>query len=117
MRIVISAFHLPVQGAEDQPVHHIPCFLEFSCVLNGQMAFLYDDKSHVFPEGSVCLIPPMIEHREESNENPESIWIGFIGNALDKEPFTNITFTHSETLVEESRRIWLMARRGIPELE
>lgn len=87
-------------------------FWEFSCLLNGRMALRYPNERHILQVGSVCLIPPKMKHREESSENPESIWIGFTGNALDKAPFKDITLTHSETLAEEARKLWLMAQRG-----
>jgi len=100
------------KGPRSNPdmTHHD--FWEFTCVLSGKMTFLCGDKKHVLSEGSVCLLPPLMKHREESQENPETIWIAFTGNALDKEPFTNATFAHSENLIEKSREIWLMAQKG-----
>ncbi len=100
------------KGPRTSPAMLSHDFWEFSCLLNGRMTLQHPKGNHALREGSVCLIPPKTSHREESTENPESIWIGFTGNALDKAPFKEITFTHSETLVEEARKLWLMAQKG-----
>ena len=100
------------KGPRTNPAMLSHDFWEFSCLLNGRMALRRPNGRHIFQDGSVCLIPPKTSHREESAENPETIWIGFTGNALDKTPFKEITFTHSETLAEEARKLWLIAQKG-----
>ncbi|MFA6293248.1 MAG: AraC family transcriptional regulator [Victivallales bacterium] len=106
--VFISRF----KGPRTNPAMLSHDFWEFSCLLNGRMALQHPKGNHVLREGSVCLIPPKMGHREESPENPESIWIGFTGSALDKAPFKEVTFTHSEALAEEAKKIWLTAQRG-----
>jgi YesN/AraC family two-component response regulator len=100
------------KGPRTTPSMTVHNYWEFTCVLNGRLSFLYAGEKHDFSENVVCLIPPMALHREESHENLETIWIGFKGNALDKSTFKDITFTHSETLVEEAKKIWLTAQKG-----
>lgn len=100
------------KGPRTNPAMLSHDFWEFSCLLNGRMALQHPNGRHILQDGSVCLIPPKTSHREESHENPESIWIAFTGNALDKAPFKDITFTHSEALAEEAIKIWLMAQKG-----
>jgi AraC-like DNA-binding protein len=100
------------RGPRTNPAMLSHDFWEFSCLLNGRMALRHQNGRHILQDASVCLIPPKIRHREESVENPESIWIGFTGNALDKAQFKNITFTNSETIAEEAKNIWLMSQKG-----
>jgi AraC-like DNA-binding protein len=61
----------------------------------------------------ICLIPPRARHDEVSDEDFDTIWIGFLGTRVPR--LTQPVVIRSEPLTRQIEQLWLLAqRRGEP---
>lgn len=88
-------------------------FWELTCVSRGQGAIL-TNQPHAIRRGTLFLIPPNMEHCEQSGESIDTIWIALAGSRLNGLNASTIYLAHIPELLPTVERLWLLAERARP---
>lgn len=59
--------------------------------------------------GTLCLVPPGMDHAERSDGKLDTIWIGLKGRHLSGQPATHIRQVQNQALANRVEQLWLFA--------
>ncbi len=85
-------------------------FWEFTIVMNGSGRLHLCNRVLPMQTGMLILIPPGIEHREES-ASMDTIWIGYEGSLMDKPPGNGPICITDPALTKAAEKLWLFSQR------
>ncbi|MFH1970143.1 MAG: AraC family transcriptional regulator [Verrucomicrobiota bacterium] len=61
--------------------------------------------------GTLCLVPPGLEHAECGDEKLNTLWIGLKGRHLSNEPVVHLRWVHNQALANRVEQLWLFVIR------
>lgn len=86
-------------------------FWELTCTLGGNGSIITEETIPI-KENTTVLVPPNISHKELSDHNLDTIWIGFYCDKLLDDIFPSISWVEDENITELVKRLWLNAERN-----
>jgi len=88
-------------------------FWEITGVTRGSGHTIGEQQKLPLEMGTLTLIPPGVKHAEASDDPAlDTIWLGFQGAMMSKDPEPRLTVVTAQPLVDELERLWLFANRG-----
>ncbi|MCX6992004.1 MAG: AraC family transcriptional regulator [Kiritimatiellaeota bacterium] len=85
-------------------------FWELTCVPAGCGRLIGSAPVDLTP-GTLCLVPPGLDHAERGDEKLDTLWIGLKGKYLSNEPVAQTRWVHNQTLVNRVEQLWLFVVR------
>jgi AraC-like DNA-binding protein len=86
-------------------------YWEFTCVLEGG-GRLICKKPLTIQKNTVFLVPPGLNHSEQSSGLMDTIWIGFSGSRMNLKRHDDLPCVQSKRLSEIFEQAWLLAEHG-----
>lgn len=89
-------------------------FWEMTAVFSGDGRLESDAASFILRPQTVCLTPPGIRHREQTDETMDTVWIGMRGTKPDLLAARTILTVNSEALTRQMEQVWMSGQQPAP---
>lgn len=86
-------------------------YWEFTCVLKGRGALICKE-AYSLQTHTIALVPAGIPHKEQAQEEIDTIWIGVTGSRLKSLVFDDAVFIRSRKISDLFEQIWLLAEHS-----